>query len=290
MEYEAFKIELKRRLKDYLEPDTEVCFNTIEKNNKCRKETITFEGIIRNMIPAIHLKELYEDFLKDEDMGRILDIVLKMLQRKINVNSRNIVKEWDKTKEQIQIKLINYEWNQEMLCDVPHRKYLDLAVVFQIKLYEESHSAATILIDNNIMRSWGITENELYNCAYQNLMCEEYTIKGMGQIISKMLDGEEAEEKEDENMYVMTNESGCFGAAGLLRDDLLKEFADRIQGSFYILPSSVHEIIFVKDSQKLSVEEFGEMVTEINESQVECQDRLSNLSYYFQMESGRIVF
>lgn len=46
-------------------------------------------------------------------------------------------------------------------------------------------------------------------------------------------------------MYVMTNPKKRFGAAVILQEKYLENVAEQIGGSYYILPSSIHELIAV---------------------------------------------
>lgn len=93
-------------------------------------------------------------------------------------------------------------------------------------------------------------------------------------------------EFDDDPMFVMT--TGTFGANSILRKDLLKEFALKKNRNIYILPSSVHELILVPDNIGHDVQDLKNMVYEINRTEVDLQDRLSDSVYYYDMKTDTV--
>ncbi len=89
--------------------------------------------------------------------------------------------------------------------------------------------------------------------------------------------------------FVMSNAGKRYGAAGLLRAGLLGEFVGRIGEGFYILPSSIHELILLPCSiASLEVGELRKMVREINEAEVIREEWLSENVYYYGREKKEI--
>ena len=72
-------------------------------------------------------------------------------------------------------------------------------------------------------------------------------------------------------------------------DNLLRTFAERIGGDFYILPSSTHEVLFVPASVGMDVEYLRQMVHDVNEAEVSEQEFLSNNVYYYSLDTDRMV-
>lgn len=88
--------------------------------------------------------------------------------------------------------------------------------------------------------------------------------------------------------YIMSNRDRNFGAAAMLRTDLLQEFAEEKDSSFFILPSSIHEILLILDNGRYTVDALQDMVISVNETEVENIDRLSNNVYYFKKGSNSV--
>jgi len=99
-------------------------------------------------------------------------------------------------------------------------------------------------------------------------------------------DGIKGEDILDDRMYILTNAVQTYGAAGILNKKLIKEFAG--SRDFFILPSSIHETIFVRVSNLSEKEMFDSMVREVNETQVDAEERLSDHCYYYDGQTGEI--
>lgn len=91
------------------------------------------------------------------------------------------------------------------------------------------------------------------------------------------------EEEESPGTYVLSAESGQFGAAVLGYPEELKKAAEQLGEGFYVLPSSIHEVILLPDSKAVGIDpkELQQMVAEINQQQVREEERLSNSVYHF---------
>ncbi|MBQ1392808.1 MAG: hypothetical protein IIY81_04590 [Lachnospiraceae bacterium] len=95
--------------------------------------------------------------------------------------------------------------------------------------------------------------------------------------------------KEQISMYVLTNRQRMNGAACLLYDHIIEDFAKEMQKDLYILPSSIHEVILIPAINGMSREELTEMVKEVNKDEVDDIDVLSDHTYYFSREEGKII-
>lgn len=97
------------------------------------------------------------------------------------------------------------------------------------------------------------------------------------------------ENKREVSMYVATNTAKINGAAVLLYPGFLKDCADRTGGDFYILPSSVHETIFIPADGKRQIQELAAMVKEVNETQVLPEEVLSDSVYLYHRQEDSIT-
>jgi hypothetical protein len=95
-------------------------------------------------------------------------------------------------------------------------------------------------------------------------------------------------ENNSTDMYVLSNIKGINGASCLLYPNLVKNFADNYQSDFYILPSSIHEIILVKDDKRLGKDVLHNMVIDVNQTQVPEEEFLSDHVYYYSREKNII--
>ena len=90
-------------------------------------------------------------------------------------------------------------------------------------------------------------------------------------------------------MYVLTNSLRNLGASCILYPHVLDMAGEIIGEDFYVLPSSIHEVILVPESNAMEQMEMDEMVTEINATQVAEEEILSNHAYFYERETGLLI-
>lgn len=116
-----------------------------------------------------------------------------------------------------------------------------------------------------------------------NYVCENYEINKEKTEFELMGVPTEA----DEMMYIMSNTEKVNGAAAIIDPNNMDLARSYMQDDFYILPSSVHEVLLVKQNQ-MSVEELEDMVKTVNASAVALQDRLSDHVYKYDFARHEI--
>ena len=78
------------------------------------------------------------------------------------------------------------------------------------------------------------------------------------------------------------------GATCLSYREELWEFAQKKRHNFYILPSSIHEVLLVEDTGEFEYRRLREIVKQANESVVREEEILSYQVYYLQYQTGKI--
>lgn len=293
MEYEKFKEEIRERMQEKLEPGTEVSFHGLERNNGVETEGLEVREQGTAAAPVLHLDELYGSYCKSGSMENAVSRALKLLDEKPPVDIGAVPKTWEAAKGRIRAELVYYEWNRKILESIPHRKFLNLAVTYRVELPEMGGFHAGICINSRLMELWGATEDELYQTAMENLENERYHIQTIVELLGGMAGipiGAMRELPEEvTKQHVLSNEGCRYGAAGMLRQDLMEGFAEQSGGSFYILPSSIHDLILLPDDDSASAECLKEMVKEVNESAVAREEWLSDDVYYYDCEEKKIT-
>ena len=87
-------------------------------------------------------------------------------------------------------------------------------------------------------------------------------------------------EPDGESMTVLTTRDQVNGAGVLFCDAVLQKIWQKL-GNYYLLPSSVHELIVVPVSEGIDRSELTEMVRTINATEVAPEDRLSDQVYLY---------
>jgi hypothetical protein len=100
--------------------------------------------------------------------------------------------------------------------------------------------------------------------------------------------GEPLVPEEVGGMYVLTNASGSLGAAALFYPDVKEKAAELLGGDYYILPSSVHEVILVPDSADIKAADLCDMVKQANRTVVDEKDILSDNVYHYSKDDRKL--
>lgn len=130
--------------------------------------------------------------------------------------------------------------------------------------------------------------------------------KSMNEVVAEMMlpsfitecgwDREQAEQMleammppmEDGKMYVLTNEQNTNGAAVIFNDKVMDQISEKVGVEFYILPSSVRELLIVPLDVGMEVSELEKMVCEVNATRVSVEERLSDHVYAYDAQTHDI--
>ena len=115
----------------------------------------------------------------------------------------------------------------------------------------------------------------------QNGKISPYILKALFKAVIEDTEYEE-DIQQQVPMYVLSNKSRVHGAACILYPDILKDFAAVVEKDLYVLPSSIHEVILLPAEGTEDSEQLKLMVHEINESQVEDEEVLSDSVYFYR--------
>ena len=155
----------------------------------------------------------------------------------------------------------------------------------------------SILIRNQYLETWGVSVKELWDTADRNtrrLFLPECT--SMENVLKEIGEKERTEfhpelpEPDGKflSMSVLSNRQRIFGSAVLLYDGYLERIGEKIGKNYFILPSSIHEVIILPENGGEDYEGMREMIREINETQVEDQEILSDNLYYFDRQKNKM--
>ena len=303
MEFTSFTTLIREEVEKRTGSSYKVRINDVRKNNGVILRGLTVMQDDSNISPTIYLNNYYEAYESGEAtlINVVNDVMDTYHRNKVNksVDMRYFLN-YECVKEHIIYKLINTEKNKELLEDIPHVEFLDLSIVFQCLVAKESFGTASILIHNAHMKLWDVPLMELYQVAAENTQrIQGYEIKCMNDVVCEILQAESPENFDYEScmeeladsvpMYVLSNKSRIEGAACLLYPDLIKDFAEALGSSLYIIPSSIHELLLLPATNTDESGDIKEMIREINDTQVRMEEILSYSLYLYDKKVGKIV-
>lgn len=300
---EVFADTVKSVMETIYGDDYRISIEPVTKNNGTHFTRLAFHKKGTNIFPAVYLDELFEAYQNGMTMEEVCRNVRNTYERckpKQDFDNTRLT-DFNQVKDLICFKLVNAEKNREMLADTPYIPYHDLAIVFYAVMAKSEGGVASILIKDSHMKMWGTDTQTMYSLAMENTQrIFRGSIQPMGSVMAEImgsaLDAEDSNELYDMAvdmgdimpMYVASNYERLNGASVLLYPNMLRDFAKRIGFDFYILPSSVHELIFVLDFGYMDAECMKTMVQEINATEVEDDEILSDNIYYYSRAYDRV--
>ena len=167
MEYKEFVEYIKMNAGYIAGEGGNITINHVIKNNGCEMDGPVIMEKGKDIAPTIYLDSFYELYTNGENIKNIIrQIEVIYEQNKNNVTfDVNILKHFDTIKDKIVYKVVNYRSNEKLLEQVPHKRILDLAVVFYCLLDNEYGRSATALIYNNNLKNWNVTIDDVYKAA-----------------------------------------------------------------------------------------------------------------------------
>ena len=284
LNYNVFGNEVKQEVEKLLGTEVRVELRQITKNNGIILDGICILEKGCNVSPTIYLEEFYREYKNGMSLREIASRICEVYEKRCRgiPFSLEYFLDFEKMKERIFCKLINWELNKELLNEVPNIPCLDLAVVFVCAVENEEFGNGSILVREEHRKLWSVSKEFLYEYARENTFrLRPFELKSMEELIEDMVEPEEKKLLKEIPMYVLSNQKRVFGAAGLLYDRVLSDAGVRLEDDFYVLPSSVHEVILVPDHVAGSEKELRTMVHEVNHTQVEPEEILSESVYHY---------
>lgn len=313
MDFKEFEEALIEIIKERVGDNTKISIHIVSKNNGIKLTGLVIMNAEENVSPTIYLEPFFEMACKGKNLGDIAEEILVLCseQKKQFIFDVEEFQNISVTGKKILYKLINYDKNKELLEQIPHRRWMDLAIVYYVLVSCDELGSGTILVKNEHMMLWKITEEELYTYASKNTpFIMKKTLKSMADVImdfmkdnvadsaagaesaqtsEKMKNTIAAQELDDNapiRMYVMGNQMKLNGACTVLYENTLAEFSKSVDMDFYILPSSIHEVILVPADRDVDEAALLSLVREVNENNVTEEEWLSNNIYrYFRDEN-----
>ncbi len=301
MTYESFKQQLVDNLKEHFSDGTQISIQPFPHNNRLLLDGLTILEPGINISPTIYLNHYFEQCCNGSELSFIQQQILQYYHQHCPLTNidTTFFTCLEHVRPRIVYKLVYFEKNRELLNEIPHFPYLDLAIVFYCLVPEMPYENASILIYNHHLAYWDISKDTLLSFARKNtpLLLPE-CCSSLAELIRPALSFCSAEEQslteeilegETIPMYVLTNNQQYFGAACILYPGALHHISERLNDDLYILPSSIHEIILIPASISEAPRELARIVQDINLTEVAPDEVLSDSVYFYHKELDTVT-
>lgn len=294
MTKEEFTNELVKHLISHLPLDTRINIQSVQKNNQRNLTGLCIANSTSNVAPVLYIDNYYEDYLKGISFLNIANAVFytaKDLLEKNTTISLDFLRDWETLKHKIFYKVVNADSNRDYLETVAHIDFLNLSKVFCISVNDElSDGFGVITITHHLMDLIDCSLEELAEVAETNTPCLfPMEFMNLRQTLDELMsiDLMEIPPSDISPFYILTNKAKCNGASVMFYPDLLHSISEKFNSSFYIIPSSIHEVLIMFDSAEISPLELKSIVKEVNLTLAQ-EDFLSDSIYYYSIKTNSI--
>ena len=295
MSFEEFTEDVLKEIRAKVGGAFQIKEHNVIKNNNVKRAGIAVMKNEEDIGPCVYLDAFYREYESDGmKFDEIVDEVYRLILKHEDDDALDFdisgFKRWETVRENVHAKLINAEQNEELLEKIPHRIFMDLAVVYYVVARDHvQEDIGTILIHNGHMEMWGQEEENLYREAMINMRTDGEADLTDIRTIAECIMGISFPEKDgndsrDTDMYVLTNQCRRFGAAEILDKKTLRMVADQVGDGFIVLPSSLHETIVLPSKEEAEYGRLADMVRAVNDTLVEAEERLSDHVYVYSRD------
>ncbi len=186
------------------------------------------------------------------------------------------IRNYEELKVELGVILVGTSRNLRRLAPCVHAACFDMSLVC-VLIEDEGRGDSSLRygwLPEDITAELGVAPETVLHDAIDAMQRRfPGKIRPIGQILQL--------EEDPAGLLVLTNAISAFGAAAMFYPHILREAAMRIGKSFFILPSSVHEVLLLPDGGEHDPRELHDMVAQINRTEVAAQDVLTDSVYYY---------
>lgn len=302
--YSRFGQSLCEQIRQLLGDGYETELSQVKKNNGVQKDVLYIRQENNDCVPCFYMDEMFRSFCFGEHIEAIAEYVKNIvLGESAEVKEQvetYIRKEW--IVENMFLRLVHYEKNKADLEQAVYVRVLDLAAVFYVLTEDSEEGVKSFRLPKSTWKSLELGEPEAYfhtvamntrKLFEERLELLEYMVlecmarRQQIELPLRELIRSPGQKLRENHLYVLTNHRRINGAAVILYPRMLEELAERFGGGFYVIPSSVHEVLLVKEDE-IGEKRLNEMVKEVNETQLEPEDVLADQVYFYSPEKRRL--
>lgn len=290
MEFETFMNETIKEMRDRF-PDFD-----ISKQEVSKLQGESYTGMaVRPENSEIGVTLNLQDFYKALGFGMFLENVMDSIERSVVSAVRHmphydarVLEDYDRMKDALTVDLVPVAGNKEKLAQIPHKNVEDMALVYRFEEESSVYGSASILVTNEMLAVYDITADQLHEdamkAAVQNRPAK---LHNMNDVMRDMMGDMSGlvPMNEPSPLWVATVEGGQNGAGVIQYPGFLNQAAEALGGDFYVLPSSVHEVLLVADDGSMEIRYLEEMVRSVNETEVSPAERLSDNVYHYDSKA-----
>lgn len=291
LSYEGFRNVMLSQVKRVFEGESEISEIFIEdtiKNNDTVQETLVIRTEANRCLPCLHIDDLYRMYEEQElNVEEVAESVKQIFYTYASNDLPSgdevgrMIKDLECVRPHIECRLVNGDANARRLEGHPHKRIGEFAVSYYIRVGEAKHGFYIMQIDDRMMNGWGIDVEELHEIAMFNMdLPGSFVFRSMDDIMGI---------PRVSCMFMLTTRGKVNGATVILSEEVRRSVSQYVGGDYYILPSSIHELIIIPKSRHGGSTDLSRIVREVNRTQyVAPEEFLSDNVYEYHKDDGRL--
>lgn len=213
---------------------------------------------------------------------------MKVLENNFILNGEDLknLTDYDYIKKHLFFRLMSMDALQESGLDtkIPYKQLGDIAITCSFTIKEDENFRCNTFFVNEGLEKFGIDKENLFADTFnssEKLM--KYTMSSLKYLVEQTDSA-----KEDYSLGIVITDKTCsHGAGAIMYGDFMEKVSEKLDGDFFIIPSSIHELI----AMPVSSEDIEEQLDHLEDSVHSCngtvcrpEEVLSYHVYYYDHE------
>ena len=303
IQYDDFKKYFKAEIDKAIEQSDGKLKLIQDTSESADKDSLILRFGVNNLCSRVKMENMYEYYNNhNESLEQMVSGVIEQLEEIVNKNKFDIEQLTPEyIMSHLEYRAMNLQTNQLIAETCPHKNIAgDVMLVpyIGIKMSDDLDGDAGIRFTKDLQQYFKMTEQEVHSIAMKNLNQKEFVTKTMvevlfGNIKDMPLEMKDILNTEDisSGMYVVTSESQTLGANVLGSVKALKQIGENVkEDEYFIIPSSIHEILVFPSSIVHDPAELQSMCESVNADStlIRKEEVLSNNIYRFDGQKLRV--
>lgn len=179
---------------------------------------------------------------------------------------------------------------KEVEYGMVHKIVADIAIVYKYVIKEDEHSRMSAYITEKMLEDNGISKEDFFEWAGNTVaMFRPPKLESVSSLMAEF--GEEEEDEKADSVFVATIGDGKFGAGAIFYPMFLEYAAFVLGQSFYVIPTSIHEMFVVPVTVVGSGDNVGffKEVLESANKEISPEEFLSNTNFFYDADEKELV-
>ena len=282
-------------------PNTELTLREVTKNNGLVLTGLTVREGESNISPMLYLNDYYQEHRQGKPVEEIVRNLMAAYENSkdqmVSLNPEQMDFSYEKIKDRLRVRLFYERDNKELLKDslsAPVGCGYVLAAYMELPM--SSGPTGMIRISRQMADHYGYDKAQLMKDALAGSVKNDQALLNwldMEQIMRGRIPSENLLEKQELGelrflMLILTNQDKHLGSSVLFYPDIQHRIGELVGGDYFVLPSSIHEVLILPDKGNMNTRDLVEMVKAVNESQVKREEQLGNRVMHYRADQDRL--